>query len=332
LNETVDTVSIKIMPTPSKNINRIEYEKRVNRVMNYIIAHMDEDLSLEKLADVAAFSSFHFHRVFKSITGETLNEFIQRTRIERAASQLKNSPHQSVLEVALDHGFNSAAAFARVFKEHFNMSATEWRNGGADEWSKIRKEVSNNSKQVSNLWKENLSSMGNDSSMQINMNATLKDLPAYHVAYIRHTGPYGEETAQLWNKLVNWAMERGLWTQNVVSLGVSYDDPRVTASDKCRYDACVVVPNDFKADTIVNITDMPAGKYATFEFIGIPQEVGAAWDRLFSEWLPSSGFQPDNRPNYGLFDGTESNAGDDQVNDPKTKRFKCHLCIPVKPL
>lgn len=131
--------SDKMKITSQKNASRIEYEKRVNRVIDYISGHMDEDLSLEKLASVAAFSPYHFHRVFKSIVGENLNEFVQRVRIERAASSLINCPLGSVLEIALDNGFGSTPAFARAFKEHFGMSATEWRDGGAEEWSKIRK-------------------------------------------------------------------------------------------------------------------------------------------------------------------------------------------------
>jgi AraC family transcriptional regulator len=325
-----------------KNANRIEYEKRVNRVIDYIVGHMSEELSLEKLADVAAFSPYHFHRVFKSITGENLNEFIQRVRIERSASHLINSPLQGVLEVALEHGFNSAASFARVFKRHFGMSATQWRDGGAEQWSKIHKVDRKVGKQVRKAreergdptW-ENASIPGNgawDNDAEARMNVKVKELATYHVAYMRHVGPYGEEIALLWGRFVKWAMPRGLWPNGVISLGIAHDDPRVTAPEKCRYDACVAVPKDFTADRQVNIADLPGGKYATFEFIGTPQEIGPAWDQLFSEWLPNSGFQPDNRPCFELYAGDHSAEVGEEVNDPKTMRFKCEICIPVKPL
>ena len=113
---------------------RLEYDKRVNRVIDHVRAHLAEPLTLADLARVAAFSPFHFHRVFRAITGETLFGFIQRVRVERAAAALIGRHDASVLEIALDHGFASAATFARAFRTHFGMSATRWRAGGAARW------------------------------------------------------------------------------------------------------------------------------------------------------------------------------------------------------
>lgn len=111
--------------------NRLEYERRVNRVIDHVRGHLAEDLPLERLARIALFSPFHFHRVFRTVTGETLAAYVHRQRLERAAVSLIHHPDQSVLAVALDHGFASAAGFARAFRGHFGMSATEWRAGGA---------------------------------------------------------------------------------------------------------------------------------------------------------------------------------------------------------
>src|SRR5204862_8110426 len=95
--------------------HRLEYERRVNRVIDHIRARLSEDLTLERLAAVAAFSPFHFHRVFKSIIGETLFEYIQRLRIEKSAQALilGDTP---VADVALSYGLASAAASAHAFQ------------------------------------------------------------------------------------------------------------------------------------------------------------------------------------------------------------------------
>ena len=70
------------------DFGRLEYEKRVNRVIDHIRDHLADELSLESLAAIAAFSPFHFHRIFRAMTGETLAAFVQRLRLERAAVTL----------------------------------------------------------------------------------------------------------------------------------------------------------------------------------------------------------------------------------------------------
>ena len=104
-----------------------EYIARINRVVDFIETHLTESLSLTILSEVACFSPFHFHRIFKGMMGETINQYIQRVRVEKAASQLQNNPLKSITEIAMDCGFSGSARFARVFREMYGMSASEWR-------------------------------------------------------------------------------------------------------------------------------------------------------------------------------------------------------------
>ena len=107
-----------------------EYTARINRVRDYIDAHLFEEMSLEELAGVACFSRYHFHRIFAAMAGETLGRYVARLRVERAASILLGNPSASITEVALDCAFGSSAAFARAFKARFGVSASEWRARG----------------------------------------------------------------------------------------------------------------------------------------------------------------------------------------------------------
>ena len=115
---------------------RAEYAGRINRVIDHIEANLAGDLTLETLAGVAAFSPFHFHRIFRAMVGETLSAFIRRRRVEKAASLLLANPARPVTQVALECGFSTPAAFARVFKESFGSSATEWVRGAGRRVSK----------------------------------------------------------------------------------------------------------------------------------------------------------------------------------------------------
>ena len=158
------------------------------------------------------------------------------------------------------------------------------------------------------------------------MNVSVKTLPDFHVACMRNIGPYGPtQIPPLWETLMAWAQPRGLVTGDTPTLGISYDDPEVTPPEKCRYDACIVVPGDFAAESAVQVKDIPGGKYAVSEYVGTAADIMHSWSRIFSEWLPSSGFQPDNRPCFELY------RADCYVGQPKGS-FKCDICIPVKPL
>ncbi|HEX3696170.1 MAG TPA: AraC family transcriptional regulator [Polyangia bacterium] len=318
-----------------KDHHRAEYEKRVNRVIDHIQNHRSDELTLGALAAVAAFSPFHFHRVFKAIAGENLREFIQRTRLESAASQLIVRPHVDILTIALENGFQSASVFARAFKERFGMNASDWRGGGHRDLRKDGKADRNLGQAKRNDGKAALADgplpsfvSGNDACIdeENQMKTTVKQLPSYRVAYLRNVGPYGAAGSipQLWQRLVVWAQARDLWPSDRVCLGITHDDPKVTESTKCRYDAAVVIPDEITVDGDVNVTEIPGGKHATCAFDGDAVEITAAWDQLFGVWLPQSGYQPEHRPCFELYRG--------DFYDPQTGRFRCDLCLPVHPL
>jgi len=295
--------------------HRLEYEKRVNRVIDHIRDHLADELSLDRLARVAAFSPFHFHRIFRAITQETLFGFIQRLRVERAAVALTYHPDDSVLAVALDHGFASAATFARAFKTRFGMTAMQWRRGGATRWGKRRKPDRKPGKATRR-----------GRSDRAGVNVKVVALPRYRVAYMRHVGPYGAGgIPALWERFRTWMGTHDLLGPDSIKLGIGHDDPEVTAPEKCRYDACVVVPGGFQADRWVNVADVPGGKYAETEFVGTAHAIREAWETLYRSWLPGSGYQPDDRPCLEIYRGNPS-------VDSRRGTFRCELCMPVRPL
>ena len=287
-------------------------------------------MSLGALARVAAFSAFHFHRVFRAVTGETLFGFIQRVRLERSAGALLAVPDRSVLEVALDHGFSSSATFARAFKGRFGMSATEWRRDGAERWPerrRLNRKLGKQLRKPGNARARRTSDTPSrpNRSKEGAMNVGVQELPSQRVAYMRYVGPYGAGgIPELWRRFVTWAQARRLDLEKSTRLGVAHDDQAITQAEKCRYDACIVVPDDFQPDRWVNVTDVPGGRFAIAEFTGTAHDIEGAWDRVFKTWLPNSGFQPDDRPCLEVYRGRSV--------DEKTGIFRCELCLPVKAL
>src|SRR5580698_6722980 len=117
-----------------------EYTQRIDRVIDYLRGNLDRQVKLKELARVACLSEFHFHRIFGAVSGETLNNFTNRLRLEKAARLLRYSD-QSVTDIAFDCGFSSSATFSRAFRSGYDTSPRQFRKSGEIKKSKICKEL-----------------------------------------------------------------------------------------------------------------------------------------------------------------------------------------------
>jgi AraC family transcriptional regulator len=95
------------------------YHARMQRVLEYIDKHLDDDLNLDVLSSVAAFSKFHFHRQFSTIFGLSVHRYVQLARMKRASYRLAYRDAQSVTDIAMDSGYDTPDAFARAFRQRF---------------------------------------------------------------------------------------------------------------------------------------------------------------------------------------------------------------------
>lgn len=324
----------------NKTAGNGEYLKRVNRVLDYLDTNYANDIDLASLADIANFSPYHFHRIFRAIVGEPLYKYVQRIRIEKAASFLLYQSNKSVTNISDECGFGSPASFARVFKEHFGVSATEWRKGAYEQFSKNRKAQSKNREEVSKSWKDSIVSpmyidpSTNNYSWRINMlnrndlSVEVKTLPEIKVAYIRHIGEFKGETEKwgsLFQKLMKWGGARGLiQCPGTRFYTVFRDDLNITDFSKFKADVCISLSSNIKPEGEVGVSTIPTGKYAVASFEIDADEYEQAWDLVYSDWLPNSGYQPDERCCFEHY-----------LNDPKQHPENKHVievCVPVRPI
>ena len=298
---------------------RTRYEARMHKVLEHIDRRLDQPLTLGALADVAHFSPFHFHRLFTAWMGETLGDYLRRRRLELGAARLIAQPRLPVIQVALSVGFGSAEAFAHAFKARFECSPSAWRKQQNSKFNQAMRNV--DQAQSINLLHHEASK---HPDMEAIMKVKLIERKPATVAYLRHTGPYGEPVSRFWQEEVYpWMAMNNLLGK--VRYGVSHDDPGITAPGQCRYDACVEVADDFVATGRAFKTTLAGGKYAVFDFKGSVAEVEQAWMHMLREWLPSSGYQLDARPFLEHYPETAR-------YDPETGAFDCEICVPVAPV
>lgn len=109
-----------------KALTQASYNARMNRVIDHVYAHLEEDISFDELADVACLSSYHWSRIYSDMRGETIASTIRRLRLQRAADRLANSDLE-VRIVADRAGYGSVDTFGRAFKDTFGMTPAAYR-------------------------------------------------------------------------------------------------------------------------------------------------------------------------------------------------------------
>lgn len=318
----------------AKNKSKQEYIARINRVMDYIEMHLNEELTLGKTAQIACFSPFHFHRIFTTLTRETLNSFIQRKRIEKAAQQLRNDTDISISEIAHNCGFNSSAHFSRTFRKYFGLTAKEFRETEKAVFAKDGLYYSKNGKltrkinQLSPDFREHLCSdhlyqFNHSKFIIMDTKIEIKEMPEFRVIYCRHTGQFNQ-IGKVYEKLFKWAGPRGLLNfPKTKTITVYHDDPAITNIDQVRQSACITVDEDVKVDGEIGKMKLEGGKYAVGHFEINEKGFEKAWNTMCL-WFTESGYQPGDGQPYELY----YNSPDEDA----MRRFILDICIPVKRL
>ena len=157
------------------------------------------------------------------------------------------------------------------------------------------------------------------------MTVKVQDLPALHVAYVANLEGYSEEKiGRAWAALCRWASARNLLGLDATLLGMSFDNPDVTPANRCRYYACVKVPPDTQTGGEIGVMDIPGGRHAIYDFRGRMSDIKGAYKEFYGIWLPSSGFQPADRPSYEIYRTTPGSRPDSV--------FEMDICMPIEPL
>lgn len=273
--------------------------QRVNRAIDHVLVHLDQPLNLERVAQAAGFSPFHFHRVFRAMVGETLAQFVKRLRLDRALARLSADPDRSLTEVALDAGFGSSSDFSRSFKQRFGVpprafDVQAFRRQRRAEW-----QVAVGGPEQHRL--DRLPEGQNPDGFEVQ----LRRLRPRSVAYLRVLDSYRPGAVErAARRLESWAEARGLadgqW------LGYMWDDPELVAPGDCRYDIAVEIgPGDEVRlpDGDVCRFDFPAMRVAQIELFGDVQLELRALDWFYRTWLPPSGYLPTDQPGFEAFVG-----------------------------
>ena len=264
------------------------YEKRAkiaNDVMNYIYKYIDTNINIDELSRELYISKFHLHRVFKEEFGKNIYESIKSIRLEKAANLLISNKFSTISTISSMIGYSSQTSFIRSFKQRFNMTPKEWKNGGYKDYSnKIVEEFSQDIK----------------TKDFFNIEPTIEKMPQMKGYYIRHKG-YDKTIKQTWAKLQTW-----IYTNEIKSykqMALHHDNPIITPLNECQYIAIVVLDeNEELKDLSLPTLDIPKGIYAKFSLNGKYGDVIKLIQWVYHVWLIKSGYETTTNPSYTIYE------------------------------
>lgn len=290
----------------------------INQAIDYIFSHIDEELSVDWIADYCGYSKFYLSRLFKAETGESIYSFIKRTKVEQSAWRLKVEKERSITEIGSEYGY-SASNYATMFREHFEKSPVQFR-----------RDIVNKSLFHPFFYgKENRLESFEECCKKI----CVENLPDYFVLYERRKGNY--------NKLKDdWCefMERykDFITPETILIERTINDPSITKPDECLYEVCMTVDkNDPRLEvqktaatgitsragtsTAPNTMILEGGKFAVYHYKGYPQVIYPAFQSFFCSWLEKSGNKVDKRYGFDIY----------RKIDDETLYMEMDLCVPI---
>jgi len=248
-----------------------EYAARFNKVFDYIDKHLDEELPLERLSQVANFSKFHFHRQFSEYAGISVFKYVQLIRLKRASYRLVFNRAERIIDIALDARFENPESFSRAFKNTFGQTPSEFRSNPAwQHWNEQYKFPVRERNKV--------------------MEVKIVNFEPVRVALFKHIGA-PELVNDSVKVFIDWRKASGL--SPVLSsrtFGIAYDNPDTTEPDKFQFGICGEVTEDIPGNPQgVRNSLIPGGRCVVVRHFGAHDRLGESIYPLYREWLPQSG-------------------------------------------
>ncbi len=263
------------MRTDTKNT----YIEGINKAINFIENNASNEIQLKDIATSVNLSQFHFHRIFKALTGDTSKEFLTRLRLEKSALKLKHTK-DDIGSISIECGYQNHETFTRAFKDYFGLTPIDYRNTISE--LTIQKQEKY---KTENIELNSLNILGPE----------IKTIPNLHLAYVRHNGSY-EKVGSAFQKLLFWAASHLVLKLKPTTIGIVHDSPDLTSEDNIRFDACVILTKEIKAKGEIGYKKIEGGKFAVFKYKGLYEGFYPVYDYIYNVSIFENKFELADKP------------------------------------
>lgn len=271
----------------------------INQSIDYMMQHIDNEITAKDVADYFHYSEYYFNRSFKAVTGESVYAFIKHLKMDQSAIDIKLKMNKTITDIGLNYGY-TASNYSSAFKLHHSISPSKFRE-------------TTNRASISNPFQPKVINYF-ETYEAYNSKIKIELIENTRVIYERVLGNY-DDLKEKWfqffdtyNKYIH---------DDTIMMERFYDDPTITSFNSCVCDLCATVDEDCLLDNTITIK---GGKFATYRFEGKIKDIFCTLQGVFAVWLPKSGYEMDKR--YGL--NIYRNI------DKETDFVIMDLCIPIK--
>lgn len=276
----------------------MDKKKLINQSIDYIMRHLDEDLSLDAISAHFFISKYHFSRIFKEETGESIYSFIKRCKVDQSAVDMKLNPAKSITDIGLDYGYSSSN-YSSVFRKRHHTSPSVFRQSIPT----ISMPIPFSPERVVHF------RTAEEYATQIE----LQYLDDFYVIYERFIGNY-VDLEKNWYQFLD--KHKMLMNDKTILVERFFHDPAVTSSSQCICDICMTARQNCG---MTNVMRIKGGRWIVYHFSGEIKNIFETLQGIFSVWMPQSGYQMTRRYGLNIY----------RHIDRDSHNVVMDLCIPV---
>lgn len=281
----------------------------MNRALVYIENHLSDEIDYQEVAQIANCTEYHFRRMFSTLAGISLSEYIRRRKMSCAAMDLRNEENR-IIDVAIKYGYGSADAFSRAFQATHGVLPSDARNNAVlKAYPKMTFQLAIHGGKEMNyriIEKEQFKIVGFKKRVPIIFNGVNPEIQKM----------YGLLTPEIIFELKSMS---NLEPQGMISASVNFSEDRM--DEKGELDHYIGVATTNETMSQYDSLDVPTGTWAVFESIGVfPETLQNIWGRIYSEWFPTSGYESINGPEIVWHESP----------DTSNPNYKSEIWIPVR--
>lgn len=285
----------------------MDWLEAMNRAIEYMEEHITEKLEIEKVAELALASPFHFQRMYHMIAGVTVAEYMRRRRLTLAAQEIISG--EKIITVAYKYGYETPEAFTKAFRKLHGMSPSAARKSGVNlkAYPKLSFHISikgDKDMEYKIINKDGFNVIGKQRKISMAGGKNFKQVPEF------------------WNDCMQDGSYEWLCSRagKLGVMGVCKDFAQGKDTDEFNYMIAIEKIEDNLPVGYIS-TSIPAATWAVFESVGaLPGALQDVTRRVFSEWMPATGYQHACAPELEIYFPGDMSSSD----------YRCELWIPVK--